>query len=48
MLDSRDQAAAEVLRLRGEKVVECDTLMTDTTQKIALASQLVEEVKRFV
>jgi LPPG:FO 2-phospho-L-lactate transferase len=48
VLDSRDQAASEVLRLRGEKVVDCDTLMTDTTQKIALASQLVEEVKRFV
>ena len=48
VLDRRDQAAAEVLRLRGETVVECDTLMTETPQKIALASQLVEEVKRFV
>ncbi|MDG1066236.1 MAG: 2-phospho-L-lactate transferase CofD family protein [Luminiphilus sp.] len=48
VLDSRDQEAAEVLRLRGDRVFTCDTMMTDTTQKIALASQLIEEVKRFV
>ncbi len=48
VLDSRDQEAAEVLRLRGDRVLVCDTMMTDTTQKIALASQLIEEVKRFV
>ena len=48
VLDRRDQDAAEVLRLRGERVFTCDTMMTDTTQKIALAGQLIEEVKRFV
>ena len=48
VLDSRDQEAAEVLRLRGDRVLVCDPMMTDTTQKIALASQLIEEVKRFV
>lgn len=48
VLDSRDHDAAEVLQGRGERVFVCDTLMTDTRQKVALASQLVEEVKRFV
>ena len=48
VLDSRDQEAAKVLRQRGDRVLVCETMMTDTTRKMALASQLIEEVKRFV
>ena len=48
VLDNRDQDAAEVLRVRGDCVFTCDTLMSGTTQKIALAGQLIEEAKHFV